>query len=68
VVSGWSNVTDQPTLEKVLRYAGATDSEIEEVRTDLRRWSHGGVHLTLTAGQKNLLRIKPEYAKPLGLW
>jgi hypothetical protein len=68
VVSGWSSVPDQPTLERLLRYAGTTDSEIEEARVDLRRWSHGGVYITLTPGRKNLLQIKPEYAKQLGLW
>jgi len=67
VVSGWTNLPDHATLEKALRYVGATDSEIEEARADLRRWSHGGVHITLTPGRKNLLKFKGQYANRVAL-
>jgi len=48
VVSGWSTVPDQATLEKLLRYVGAIDSEIQEARNDMRRWGLGSVHITIT--------------------
>jgi hypothetical protein len=45
------------TLEKALRYLGATDEQIEEYRSDLRRWGQGSTHITLLPNRKNLLRI-----------
>jgi hypothetical protein len=48
------------TLEKALRYLGATDEQIEEYRSDLRRWGQGS-HIRLLPNRKNLLRI--DYSK-----
>jgi hypothetical protein len=68
VVSGWTHVSDKAMLIKALRYAGATDEEIALVERDLSRWNFGGVHITLASERKNILKIKPQYASPLGLW
>jgi hypothetical protein len=67
-VSGWTNVADKATLMRALRYVGATEDEITLAEADLRRWSHGNAHITLLSERKNILKIKPEYASPLGLW
>jgi hypothetical protein len=49
------------TLEKALRYLGATDEQVEEYRSDLRRWGQGSSHIRLLPNRKNLLRI--DYGK-----
>jgi hypothetical protein len=49
------------TLEKALRYLGAMDEQIEEHRSDLRRWGQGSSHIRLLPNRKNLLRI--DYSK-----
>ena len=49
------------TLEKALRYLGATDAQIENHRRDLERAGQGGTHIRLLPNRKNLLRI--DYGK-----
>jgi hypothetical protein len=57
-ISPFIQVASQETLIRLLRYVGAGDAEIEEAETDIRRWSRGGIHITLAPGRKNLLKIR----------
>jgi hypothetical protein len=57
-VGQYVSVTDEATLIRLLRYVGATEENIEQVREDIRRWNRGGVWIELTPGRKNLLRIR----------
>jgi hypothetical protein len=45
------------TLEKALRYLGATDEQIEDHRSDIRRWGQGSTNIRLLPNRKNLLRV-----------
>jgi hypothetical protein len=45
------------TLEKALRYLGATDEQIAEHQADMRRWGQGSSEIRLLPNRKNLLRI-----------
>jgi hypothetical protein len=64
-VSPFVQVESEETLIRLLRYVGGGDAEIEEVRTNIRRWSRGSVAIDLVAGRKNLLRIREPWSAEL---
>jgi hypothetical protein len=53
----WITFASAETLEKAMRYLGATDAQIEDHRIDMRRWGQGSSHIRLVPNRKNLLRI-----------
>lgn len=55
----------QATLYKLLRYVGADDEAMAEVEKNIRWWHRGSVHITLTPGRRNLLRIRPPWNEGL---
>ena len=54
-------------LIRLLRYVGATDTDIDLVHDDIRRWNRGGVPIELAPGRKNLLRIRQPWCDQAGL-
>jgi hypothetical protein len=52
------------TLEKALRYLGATDEQIDAHRKTMQQTGQGSSHIRLLPNRKNLLRI--EYGKLYG--
>jgi hypothetical protein len=55
----WRKIAEQKTLIRLLRAAGATDENIVEVKTDIRRWNRGGVWIDVTDLGQRLLRLRP---------
>jgi hypothetical protein len=55
----------EETLIRLLRYVGATDSDIADVRESIFRWCRGSVFIDLAPGRKNLLRIRLPWAEQL---
>ena len=53
----WTKFASAKTLEKALRYLGATDEQNEDHRSDMRRWGQGSTNIRLLPNRKNLLRI-----------
>jgi hypothetical protein len=64
-ISPFVSMKQKGTLIRMLLHVGATDSEIDKVEDDMRRWSRGTVHITLTPGRKNLLRIREPWCEGL---
>ena len=60
-------VPDQPTLIRLLRYVGATDTELKKVDERSREWGRGSVFVNLTRGRRNLLRIRAPWSDEAGL-
>jgi hypothetical protein len=58
---------DEATLIGLLRYIGATEDNIEQVREDIRRWNRGSVFIDLAPVRKNLLRIGKPWSDQAGL-
>lgn len=57
----WITFASAETLEKAMRYLGATDAQIEDHRRNMHRWAQGSTHIRLLPNRKNLLRI--DYSK-----
>jgi hypothetical protein len=55
-------VTDQVTLIRLLRYVGASETEIDEVNQNIGRWSRGSTWIELAEGRRNLLRIRQPWS------
>jgi hypothetical protein len=62
VLDPWINFTSAETLEKALRYLGATDELIAEHQNQMRRCGQGSSTVRLLPNRKNLLRI--DWNKP----
>jgi hypothetical protein len=60
VLGPWVKFTSAETLEKALRYLGATDEQIDEHRTTMKQTGQGSSHIRLLPNRKNLLRINYE--------
>ena len=57
----WITFSSGETLEKAIRYLGATDEQIAEYLNNLGRWGQGSTSIRLLPNRKNLLRI--DYSK-----
>jgi hypothetical protein len=57
----WITFASGETLEKAMRYLGATDGQIEAHRDQMRKCGQGSSHIRLLPLRKNLLRI--DYSK-----
>ncbi|HTF66643.1 MAG TPA: hypothetical protein VK638_28565 [Edaphobacter sp.] len=53
----WITFASAETLEKALRYLGATDAQIAAHRKDMSQCGQGSSHIRLVPNGKNLLRI-----------
>jgi hypothetical protein len=53
----WITFASAETLEKALRYLGATDEQIAAHRTDMGQCGQGRSHIRLPPNRKNLLKI-----------
>ena len=53
----WITFASAETLEKAMRYLGATDEQLAAHRTDMGRCGQGSSHMRLLPNRKNLLRI-----------
>jgi hypothetical protein len=53
----WITFASAETLEKALRYLGATDDQIEEHRAGMSQCGQGSSHIRLLPNRKNLLKI-----------
>lgn len=53
----WIKFQSAETLEKTLRYLGATDEQIEEHRATMRQTGQGSSNIRLLPNRKNLLKI-----------
>jgi hypothetical protein len=51
------NFTSAETLEKALRYLGATVEQIDAHRKTMQQTGQGSSHIRLMPNRKNLLRI-----------
>ena len=61
VLGPWIKFTSAETLEKALRYLGATDEQIAVHRATMQRTGQGSSYIRLLPNRKNLLRI--DYGK-----
>jgi hypothetical protein len=61
VLGPWISFASGETLEKALRYLGATDEQIEEHRKTMQQTGQGSSHIRLLPNKRNLLRI--DYSK-----
>jgi hypothetical protein len=61
VLGPWVRFQSAETLEKALRYLGATDEQIDEHRKTMQQTGQGSSHIRLLPNRKNLLRL--EYGK-----
>jgi hypothetical protein len=61
VLGPWVSFASAETLEKALRYLGATDAQMEDHRKSMRACGQGSSHIRLLPTRKNLLRI--DYGK-----
>jgi hypothetical protein len=57
VLGPWIKFQSAETLEKALRYLGATDEQIIAHQNQMQRCGQGSSHIRLLALRKNLLRI-----------
>ena len=57
----WITFSSGETLEKAIRYLGATDEQVAEYLANLSRWGQGSTSIRLLPNRKNLLRI--DYSK-----
>jgi hypothetical protein len=57
----WITFTSAETLEKALRYLGATDEQMAAHRSGMGQCGQGSSHIRLLPNRKNLLRI--DYSK-----
>jgi hypothetical protein len=57
----WITFSSGETLEKAIRYLGATDEQVAEYLNNLSRWGQGSTSIRLLPNRKNLLRI--DYSK-----
>jgi len=57
VLGPWVSFASAETLEKALRYLGATDEQVEEHRDQMRKCGQGSSHFRLVPNRKNLLKI-----------
>jgi hypothetical protein len=57
----WITFQSAETLDRALRYLGATDEEIDAHRSQMRRCGQGSTNIRLVPNRKNLLRI--DYSK-----
>jgi hypothetical protein len=53
----WITFTSAGTLEKSMKYLGATNKQLAAHRTDMGRCGQGSSHIRLLPNRKNLLRI-----------
>ena len=53
----WITFSSGETLEKAMRYLGATDEQMKEHRDKMQRCGQGSSHIRLVPNRKNLLRI-----------
>lgn len=53
----WINFQSAETLEKAIRYLGATDEQLAKHREQMRRCGQGSSNIRLVPLRKNLLRI-----------
>ena len=61
VLGPWIKFQSAETLEKALRYLGATDEQIAAHRNTMQRTGQGSSHIRILPNRKNLLRI--DYSK-----
>src|ERR1700747_1102606 len=57
VLGPWIRFQSSETLERALRYLGATDEQIAAHQNQMRRCGQGSSHIRLLPDRKNLLRI-----------
>jgi hypothetical protein len=57
----WVKFATAETLEKALRYLGATDEQIDAHHKTMQQTGQGSSHVRLMPNRKNLLRI--DYSK-----
>jgi hypothetical protein len=57
VLSPWISFASAETLEKALRYLGATDEQMAAHRDQMRKCGQGSSHIRLMPLRKNLIRI-----------
>jgi hypothetical protein len=57
VLGPWIKFQSADTLERALRYLGATDEQIEEHRQTMQQTRQGSSNIRLVPNRKNLLRI-----------
>jgi hypothetical protein len=57
VLGSWVKFQSAETLEKALRYLGATDEQITEHRKTMQQTGQESSHIRLLPNRKNLLRI-----------
>ena len=57
----WITFASAETLEKALRYLGATDEQMAAQRSGMGQFGQGSSHIRLLPNRKNLLRI--DYSK-----
>jgi hypothetical protein len=60
VLGPWVKFASAETLEKALRYLGATDEQIDEHRQRMKQTGQGSSHIRLLPNRKNLLGINYE--------
>jgi hypothetical protein len=57
VLGPWVKFSSAETLEKALRYLGATDEQLAAHSKQMRRCGQGSSHIRLLPNRKNLLKI-----------
>lgn len=65
VISPYRQVATIESLLKLLRYAGATEADLDGVQQCIRCWSRGSVFITLATDRKNLLAIRSPWNRGL---
>jgi hypothetical protein len=60
VLGPWINFASAETLEKALRYLGATDEQIDAHRKTMKQTGQGSSYIRLLPNRRNLLRISYE--------
>jgi hypothetical protein len=66
VLGPWINFTSAETLEKALRYLGATDEQIAEHQNQMRRCGHGSSNERLLPNPEQVLPDRLEQALKSG--
>jgi len=64
-ISSVVTVPDDAMLARLLRYVGATETQVEEAQKANRRWGFGGLSLELLPGRRNLLHVHPPWSTGL---
>jgi hypothetical protein len=57
VLGPWVKFASAEVLDRALIYLGATEEQMVEHRSAMRRWRQGSSHITLLPNRRNLLRI-----------